>query len=119
MTIADRIKNRREELGLTQTDLAHKIGLKGKSSIAEIESRENRITLKTISKIAEALDCTETYLMGYIDTPMPIKKDVHVDMDYLYKDENFSAIIEMCKGKSESELAYIRKLVEVAVSSMK
>ena len=33
MTVADRIKELREKLGLSQEDLAHKMGLKSRSSI--------------------------------------------------------------------------------------
>ena len=36
-TIGDRIKSRREELGLTQDDLALKLGYKSRSSINKIE----------------------------------------------------------------------------------
>lgn len=37
MSIGQRIKSRREELGMSQEDLAHKIGYKSKSSINKIE----------------------------------------------------------------------------------
>lgn len=69
MTVADRIKARREELGLTQEDLALKMGYKGKGSVCKIESSGNRLTLKTVEKYALALNCTESYLMGWEDEP--------------------------------------------------
>lgn len=37
MTIGDRIKARRDELGMSQEELAHKIGYKSKTSINKIE----------------------------------------------------------------------------------
>lgn len=69
MTVADRIKQRREELNLTQEELAARMGLKGKSSISKIESSGNAVTLKNISKCAQALNTTTNYLMGWYDNP--------------------------------------------------
>lgn len=37
MTIAERIKRRREQLGLSQDDLARKLGYRSRSSITKIE----------------------------------------------------------------------------------
>lgn len=37
MTIGERIKARRDELGMSQEELAHKIGYKSKTSINKIE----------------------------------------------------------------------------------
>lgn len=64
MTIGERIKYRREELGLTQDELAKKCGYKSRSSINKIElSRE--LPLKKISLMADALETTPSYLMGW------------------------------------------------------
>ena len=64
MTIGERIKYRREELGLTQEELAKKCGYKSRSSINKIElSRE--LPLKKISLMADALETTPSYLMGW------------------------------------------------------
>ena len=65
MTVADRIIERRKELGLTQEDLAKKLGLSGRSSISKIEKAGDDITLKNIKKIAPSLECSVPYLMGY------------------------------------------------------
>ena len=40
MTIGDRIRLRRVELGMTQQELAEKIGYKGKTAISKIEAGE-------------------------------------------------------------------------------
>ena len=70
MTTAERIKHRREQLGMTQADLAEKMGLKGKSSISKIEASQNKVTLKTVEKAAAAMGCRPAYLMGWTDEPM-------------------------------------------------
>ena len=69
MTVAERIRIRRETLGLTQDQLASKMGFKGKSSISKIESSENKVTLKTVEKAALALNCTPAFLMGWTEQP--------------------------------------------------
>ena len=69
MTTGDRIRNRRLELGLTQEDLAKKMGLAGKSTISKIESSGNEVSLKQVRKYAEALNCTVGYLLGMDATP--------------------------------------------------
>lgn len=69
MTTAERIKHRRESLGMTQTELAAKMGLKGKSSISKIEAAGNKVTLKTVEKAANALNCSVSYILGMVDNP--------------------------------------------------
>lgn len=71
MTTADRIKLLRESLGLTQEQLASRMGYTGKSSISKIESSGDNVTLKKISKLAPILHTSEAYLMGWTDNPDP------------------------------------------------
>ena len=63
-TIGDRIKERRLELGLTQTDLAIRMGYKTKSTICEVERPGSNITAERLMKFAEALNTTPFYLLG-------------------------------------------------------
>ena len=65
MTVADRIKYRRESLGISQEELAKRIGLKDKSSITKIEKAGDKISLKHIEKISQALDVSVQFLMGW------------------------------------------------------
>lgn len=64
MQIGDRIKARRIELGLTQDELAKKLGYKSRSTINKIELNINNITQPKIIDFAAALDTTVSYLMG-------------------------------------------------------
>ena len=81
MTIAAKIKRKREELGLSQEALAKRMGLKSKSSISRIENSGDDITLKDVKRIAEALECSPLELMGWIydptDLPPHLQKFVH------------------------------------------
>lgn len=65
MTVADRIRERRKELGYSQEEFAKRMGYQDKTSISKIENSGNDITMKKISKIAAGLDVTPEYLMGW------------------------------------------------------
>lgn len=64
MTVGERIKQRRLELGLTQEELALKLGCKSRSSVNKVEL-SNDLTLKTVRAYASALGVDVTYLMGW------------------------------------------------------
>lgn len=68
LTVADRIKQLREDLDMTQTDLAIALGLSDKSSVSKIEKSGNDITLKNVERIAKVLNVTPSYLMGWEET---------------------------------------------------
>lgn len=67
MTIGERIADRRKQLGMTQEELAHKMGYKSKSSINKIELQWVNVPLSKLEKVAEALSCEPAYLMGWED----------------------------------------------------
>lgn len=66
MTIGERIRNRREELGMTQTDLAMKCGYSSKSSICKIEKEDKEISVARLEKISKILNISIRELMGKI-----------------------------------------------------
>ena len=67
MLIGDRIARRRKELGLTQDELAARMGYKSKAAISKIETNVNDITQSTVLRFADALDTSVQYLMGWRD----------------------------------------------------
>lgn len=70
-TIYDRIKERRIELGLTQEELAERMGYKSRSTINKIEKGMVDVARNKIAKFATVLGVTPAYLMGWDteDTP--------------------------------------------------
>ena len=64
-TLYDRIKTRREQLNMSQEELARKLGYKSRSSINKIEKGENDIPQSKIIAFAEALNTTPSALMGW------------------------------------------------------
>lgn len=69
MTLYDRIRTRREQLNMSQEELAKRLGYKSRSTIAKIESGENDITQSKIVAFAKALGVKPGYLMGWEDVP--------------------------------------------------
>lgn len=64
-TIGSRIRYRREELGLSQEELGKKLGYKSRSSINKIELDQRNLTQSKIKAIADALETTPAYIMGW------------------------------------------------------
>ena len=63
--IGKRIRFKREELGITQEDLAKILGYKNKSTIAKIENGTNDITQSKVLAFANALHTTVAFFMGW------------------------------------------------------
>lgn len=68
MDIGERIKARREELGMTQEELARMVGYKWRSSINKIELNAQHLPQRKIEEIAKALRTTPSYIMGWEDS---------------------------------------------------
>ena len=64
-TVGDNISIIRKRLGLTQEELANKMGYKSKSTINKIELGINDIPQSKIVKFAEVLGTTPATLMGW------------------------------------------------------
>ncbi|MDB1979125.1 S24 family peptidase [[Clostridium] symbiosum] len=72
MEIGQIIKKRREKLGMSQEELAQKVGYKSRSSINKIEVDGRGLPQSKIAAIAKALDTTPAYLMGWDNNIAPI-----------------------------------------------
>lgn len=71
--IGKKIREKREELGMTQEELALKLGYKSKTTIAKIENGTNDIVQSKVIEFAHALDTTSGYLMGWEDEDTAIE----------------------------------------------
>ncbi len=74
ITLYDRIKARREQLNMSQEELACKLGYKSRSSINKIEKGENDIPQSKIIAFAKALDTTPGALMGWDEDVLDVTK---------------------------------------------
>ena len=67
--LGQRIADLRKSLGMTQEELAHRIGYKSKSAINKIELGGRDLPQKKIADIARALGVSPALLMGWVDEP--------------------------------------------------
>lgn len=66
--VSEKVRELRNQMKLSQTELANKCGFKDRSSISFIEKGNRPISLKTIRKLSKALCVTEETLMGQGET---------------------------------------------------
>lgn len=99
MTVGDRIRQQREAKGITQLELARRIGYTTTGAISLIESGKRDISIDKVREIAKALDVTPHWLMGWSDSPLEIKTDLELTIDEL-------------EGLNPEQLARVRKFIE-------
>ena len=68
--LSTRVRLRREELSLSQEQLAQRMGYRSKSSITKLEKGVNDIPQAKLEELAVALETTPAYLLG-LDVPCP------------------------------------------------
>lgn len=109
MNIGQKIKERREELGLTQEELARILGYASRSSVNKVEtSRE--VSMKKIKLYADALQTTVAYLMGWEQKQeIEEKADTDIKLILARKElkECFLKIIDMPKDKQDKIISLI------------
>lgn len=109
MPIGDRIAERRKQLGMTQDELAKRMGYKSKAAISKIETNVNDITQSTVVKFAEVLDTSINYLMGWDYESKSNSAPI------LSSDE--SQLIEDYRGLTPPGQEYIRQTMAMAKQS--
>jgi transcriptional regulator with XRE-family HTH domain len=95
--IGDRIKERRIEIGMTQDELAKKLGYKTRSTITKIEKNENDVNQTTLKKIADALDVPPAYFIEIVEHPTRKK----------YLMSYFNKLIKMSDADIDNVCQYI------------
>ena len=105
MDIGERIKKRREELGLSQSELARKVGYTSRSTINKIEKDGRGISQDKIAAIAKALHTTPSYLMGWTDA---VFTEDGIQTDYLVD----NILIEKVRKLSPSSRILLDSIVD-------
>lgn len=120
--IGKQIRKRREELGLTQEELASRLGYKSKTTIAKIENGTNDIVQSKVVEFAKALDTTPAYLMGWesLDFFVSNKKasnDMFINLTKSQKDSEKSKLTktytQLTSNSQKRLLAYAEKLLSL------
>lgn len=118
MTIGDRIKSRRIELGYTQEQLATKLGYKTKGSIAKIENGEQSLTPERLYDIAKVLETSPSYLAGWEDGAITLP----VEMKFAENAaEEFKPSIVFADGDESAQRIYkaLHILGELPIEKLK
>lgn len=99
------IRNRRKELGMSQEELAKKVGYTSRSTIARIENGEIDISRSKILAFADALNTTPSALMGWTEEQ---DESDHI-IDYL-GDPDLKIVIE----KAYQDPLFKERLLRIA-----
>ena len=105
MTIADRIRNRRLELGLSVDDLAQRLQ-KNRATVYRYESNYIKTySPEVIASLADALQTTPAYFYGYDDTDPSLSDQPQIRI--------VSGMMEkMSKEQQDQIVAIVRAVVE-------
>lgn len=101
MTIYERIKELRIAAGMSQYDLAKKVGYEGRSAISKVEAGQRDISQSMIEKYAKALNVTPAYLLygeEENDSPEDDRLAAFVDLFSQLTVEQQEFIISSMKG---------------------
>lgn len=115
MNIGKIIKERREEIGMSQEELAIKLGYKSRSSINKIERDGRGLPQGKIKAIADALNTTPSHIMGWdIESEeTPQKSDASTDiLIRMEKDENFSEVVQILYKLESEKLLAVKTMLE-------
>ena len=123
MTLGEKVKLKREELGLSQEELAEKMNYKSKTSIHKIEVGITDLPLSKVKELAAVLNTTPAYLMGWEDTMSVVeKKDLinKIEDKRINKNLSRNQIIEKVGIKqwfnehsSESDILKVARYLEI------
>lgn len=101
--IGDRIKERRECLKMSQDDLAKKLGYKSRSSINKIERDASGLPQSKIVAIANALNTTPAYIMGWESDKSETSKKIDATTDVLIRMETDKLYIHVLDAGEEQD----------------
>lgn len=136
MTIGERIKERRIQLGFSVDELAQKIG-KNRATIYRYESNDiENFPTTILEPLAKVLETTPSYLMGWDEKPNPsfsfyldmqlsllgysIEYDSEGNVTLFYKDEAYEITDHDVRELRNSVSSYIQfKLQEIKSRSKK
>jgi transcriptional regulator with XRE-family HTH domain len=110
--VGERIRQRREELNMTQEELAKKVGYTSRSSVAKVEANANGMLQSKLILFANALQTTPAYLLGWEETPAQTKNDAITDIILrLRADEAFLNMVETLSKLPPEQLTAVDSLI--------
>jgi transcriptional regulator with XRE-family HTH domain len=108
MTIGERIKARRQELKLSQREMAARLGYTDHTTLTRIEAGKIDLPQSRIVKIAEVLGVTPGYIMGWEQEP----EDMGALAAMVLKEPGLLKLVKNYSVLDESDRATVAALVE-------
>lgn len=101
MNIGERVKQLRKEKGMTQEELATKLGYKSKSSVTHIENGRD-IPRSMVVQLADILETTPSFLMGWSEqkenAPIINDRSAVIERINSLSDEQFEKLHDKLEG---------------------
>ena len=118
--IGNRIRNLREKNGLSQEELALRVGYTSKSTIAKIETGVNDIPQNKIVRFAECLNTSPAALMGWVDEEVSAKNDVLANIVLqLRKDDELLDMVAQLSELSKDRRQALKPVLDAYVKAGK
>jgi transcriptional regulator with XRE-family HTH domain len=108
LKIGDRIKHRRIELGMSQDELARRLGYRSRSSINKIEKDASGLPQTKIAAIASVLQTTPSYIMGWEE----VQKNNDTITDAIVRmrtDDDFLSVVDCLLTLDADKLSIIKQ----------
>lgn len=113
MDLANKVRQRREELKLSQEDLAKKMGYISRSSINKIENGRP-CSQKIVARLADALNVSIPYLMGWDNCQEETEQKIDAATDILIrmeKEKDFSDLIQLLYKMDSEKISAVKNML--------
>ncbi len=112
LQIGQRIRERREELGMSQNDLAELVGYTSRSTIARIEAGEIDLPQSKISAIAKALMVDPKYIFGWTGEAPEIDEDLMVLREQLRRSPETRMLFDVTKNATPEQIKAVAEMLK-------
>lgn len=110
MTVANRIKDRRNELGWSQRELASKMGYASNTTVAKIEQGKVDVSQDRLEQFANVLGVSVAYLIGF--EQIQKKNDQLVKLvTRMRKDAKFAEAVKMLDELAEDKYENVLQIL--------
>lgn len=109
MNTGERIRQRRIELGLTQEELAQRLGNKSRASVCTVERGKEDLTTERLRKYAQALECAPEDLMDPTDRFIHSPDFIQAMRDGIAESEAMERRWEALQDLTDTEVEIINR----------
>lgn len=102
--IGKRIREARESMGISQRELAGKLGYESSTAISYIEAGERKVSVVDLELISSLLDKDISYFLGQDSKQMNVRVALRAETGLDKKDQDaILHIIEMAKSRTKED----------------